>query len=265
MWRSRSSPKVAFDVAALSRSVDRARSLAERSLAGFRRLDDRFGTIQVLGTLSRASAAMGRCADVDRTVEEVLALSDSFGAFAYPSLAAAGAAVHVGQGARAVEHASNAIARLDTTGANVDEGRVLLAFGPLLGGDVDAALATLLDVDVPSSPFALAARATALVLVGDPAAALDDVRAVEAMDASDVEVSYWDRAIALSAGVAAATGDEAVRRAESVRDIVRGIDDVVVVNYAAAVLRRLGHECDAPVRPVLIGGWADLADRLPRA
>lgn len=242
--------------------VHQARSLAERALASFRRIDDRFGTIQVLATISRASAALGRFADVERTVEEVLALSDSFGELAYPSLAAAGAAVHVGNGPRAVEHARNAIARMDTTGANVDEGHVVLAFGQLLGGDADSALATLLDVDVAASPFALAARATAHVLVGDAAAALGDVRAVEAMTASGVEVSYWDRSIASIAGVAAATGDEAVSRAEVVRDVVRGVQDVVVTNYAALTLRRLGHDCDAPVRTVVIGGWADLADRL---
>lgn len=242
--------------------LDEARALAERALATFRRIDDRFGTIQVLGTLSRVSAALGRFADVERTGEEVLALSDSFGELAYPSLAAAGAALHVGNGPRAVEHATNAIGRLDTTGANVDEGRVALAFGHLLGGDVEAALTTLLDVDVASSPFALAARATALVLVGDAAAALDDVRAVEAMVASGLDVSYWDRAVAAVAGVAAATGDEAVSRAEEVRMIVRRLEDVVVVNYAAAVLQRLGHECDAPVRTVVIGGWVGIADRM---
>lgn len=242
--------------------VDRARVLAERALSGFRRLDDRFGTIQVLATLSRASAATGRFADVDRIVEEVVALSDAFGELAYPSMAAAGAAVHVGRGARAVEHATDAIARLDTTGANVDEGRVLLAFGHLLGGDLDAALTTLLEVDVSSSPFALAARATALVLVDDPAGALADVRAVEEMVASGSEVSYWDRAVAAVAGVAAATGDEVVVRSEQVRELVKDLQDVVVSNYAAAVLQLLGHECDAPASSVMIGGWNDLAARL---
>lgn len=244
--------------------VEQARSLAERALATFRRIDDRFGTIQVLATISRASAALGRFADVERTVEEVLALSDSFGELAYPSLAAAGAALHVGNGPRAVEHAIEAIGRLDTTGANIDEGRVALAFGHLLRGDDDAALAALLDVDVAASPFALAARATASVLVGDLAAALADVRAVEAMTAAGLEVSYWDLAITSIAGVAAATGDEAVSRAESVRRVVREVDDVVIVNYAASVLRRLGHECDAPVRTVMIGGWADIAARLAK-
>src|SRR5690606_8628351 len=159
----------------------------------------------VLATISRASAALGRFADVERTVEEVLALSDSFGELAYPSLAAAGAALHVGNGPRAVEHATDAIARLDTTGANIDEGRVALAFGHLLRGDDDAALAALLDVDVEASPFALAARATASVLVGDLATALADVRAVETLIAAGLDVSYWDRAIASIAGVAAAT------------------------------------------------------------
>jgi class 3 adenylate cyclase/tetratricopeptide (TPR) repeat protein len=245
--------------------VDEARALAERALAGFRRIDDRFGTIQVLGTVSRASAALGRFADVERTVEEVLALSDAFGELAYPSLAAAGAALHVGNGPRAVEHATNAIARLDTTGANVDEGRVALAFGHLLGGDVDAALATLLEVEVAASPYALAARATALASIGDRRAALEDVRAVETMAASGIEISYWDRAMASIAGVAAATGDEAVSRAEAVRDIVRHVQDVVVTNYAASVLQRLGHECDAPVRSVVIGGWADVAALLASA
>ncbi|HSJ91390.1 MAG TPA: hypothetical protein VK917_04945, partial [Ilumatobacter sp.] len=242
--------------------VDEARSLAERALASFRRIDDRFGTIQVLATISRASAALGRFADVERTVEEVLALSDSFGELAYPSLAAAGAALHVGNGPRAVEHAADAIGRLDTTGANIDEGRVVLSFGHLLGGDVDAALATLLAVDVAASPFALAARATALALVGDRAAALDDVRAVDAIADAGLEVSYWDRAVATIAGVAAASGDEAASRAEAVRDIVRHVEDVVVTNYAASVLQRLGHPCDAPVRSVVIGGWADIAERL---
>jgi class 3 adenylate cyclase/tetratricopeptide (TPR) repeat protein len=244
--------------------VEQARAFAERALTGFRRIDDRFGTIQVLATLSRASAALGRFADVDRTIEELLAVSDSFGELAYPALAAAGAAMHVGNGRRAVEQATAAIARLDTTGANVDEGHVVLAFGHLLGGDADGALAVLVDVDVENSPFALTARATARVLIGDRAGALADVRVFEAL-AAEGDVSYWDRSVIAIAGVAAATGDEAVSRAEAVREIVRTVEDVVVVSYAAAVLRQLGHDCDAAVRTVSIGGWADIAARLATA
>ncbi|MGA1555685.1 MAG: adenylate/guanylate cyclase domain-containing protein [Ilumatobacteraceae bacterium] len=242
--------------------IDRARSLADRALAGFRRIDDRFGAIQVLGTTGRIAAASGRFSEVDRTVEELEALSDSFGALAHPALSSAGANVHLGRASRAVEHALRAIDRLDTSGASLDEGRVLLAFGHLLSGAVDEALTALLDVDVESSPFALAARATARAMIGDGAGALSDVRAVEAMAAAGREVSYWDGSIAAIAGAAVASGDEAVRRVEMLRGIVRAGQDVVVVNYAAESLRRSGRSVDVPLRPVAIGGWSDIAARL---
>ncbi len=239
--------------------IDDARSLAERSLAGFRRIDDRFGMIQALGTLNRAHAAGGRLADADRTVEEVLVLSDSFGEMAYPAIAAAGTAMHLGQGTRAGRLATDAVGRLDTTGANVDEGRVVLAFGSILDGDPDAALAHLLDVDVKSSPFALAARATASAMIGDRAVALADARAVEAMG----EVSYWDRSIAAVAAAAAATGEEARRRRDELRSLVLECDDVIISSYAGRFLDLLGHEIDVARRhPIPIGGWATVAELL---
>jgi class 3 adenylate cyclase/tetratricopeptide (TPR) repeat protein len=243
--------------------VDEAREQAEKALALFRRIDDRFGTIQALGTLNRSSVAMGRFAEADRTVEEVLVLSDSFGELAYPAISAAGAAMHMGRGPRAAELASEAIDRLDTTGANIDEGRVVVAFGLLLSGADEDALTRLLDVDVEASPFALAARATARAVLGDPGGALDDVRIVE----STPEVSYWDRAVAQVAGAvaAAATDDapEAERRRAGLADLVDRTDDVVVSAYALEVLNGLS-DGDAPAEPAStpIGGWRDLAHRL---
>ncbi len=150
--------------------LEEARAAAERALAGFRRIEDRFGMIQALSTLNRAYAALGRAAEADRSVEEILVLSGSFGEMAYPMIAAAGTAMHLGQGRRAAELSSEAVGRLDTTGANVDEGRVVTAFGRLLAGDVDGTLVQLLEVDVERSPFALAARATANAVLGDRAA-----------------------------------------------------------------------------------------------
>jgi class 3 adenylate cyclase/tetratricopeptide (TPR) repeat protein len=249
--------------------VAEARELSERALAGFRRIDDRFGMIQALGTINRASVALGRIAEAERTVEEVLVLSDAFGELAYPAIAAAGTAMHLGRGERAAELATEAIERLDTTGANVDEGRVVIAFGLLLTGRDDEALARLVDVDVERSPFALAARATARAAIGDRDGALEDVRAVEAMP----EVSYWDRAIAAVAGAIAATGDEAAHRRSALADLVERIDDVMVSAYAADVLGRLdptlpddaepGGDRRAPGPPPMpIGGWRDLAGRL---
>ncbi len=234
--------------------LDDARVEAERSLAGFRRIDDRFGMVQALSTLNRVYVALGHAAEADRSVEEILALSGSFGELAYPLIAAAGTAMHLGNGGRAAELAEEAVGRLDTTGANVDEGRVIMAFGRLLAGDVDGTLAKLLEVDVDRSPFALAARATAFAALGDRDRALDDVRAVEAMES----VSYWDLAIARVAGAAAAVGDDAERRRRELADAVGGIDDVVLTAYAADVLTRLGHGSDAERLPPF-GGWAAVA------
>ena len=242
--------------------VDLAADLAEDALAGFRRVDDRFGMIQALSTLNRAYVAAGRFAEANRSVEEVLVLSNSFGAMAYPTIAAAGAAMHLGQGGRAAELAEEAVGQLDTTGANVEEGRVVLAFGRLLDGDVDGALAKLVEVTVEASPFALAARATALAMIGDRTGALADVAAVEAMDS----VSYWDRAVAEIAGAAAATGDEADRRHEGLQRLVDELHDVVIAAYGRDVLRHLEHRCDGadqsePIEhsDLKIGGWRDVA------
>ncbi len=234
-----------------------ATDLAEDALAGFRKIDDRFGMIQALSTLNRAYVASGRFADANRSVEEVMVLSNSFGAMAYPAIAAAGASMHLGRGAKAAELADEAVARLDTTGANVEEGRVVMAFGRLLDGDVDGALAKLLEVNVEVSPFALAARATALAIIGDDQRALADVVSVEAMDS----VSYWDRAIAQVAGAVAASGDDATRRRRELQVLIDTVDDVVVTSYAADVLRRLQTDGTAGAEPpeLQIGGWRDVA------
>ena len=64
--------------------------------------------------------------------------------------------MHSGQGERTVELAGDAVDRIASTGANVDEGLVLLSMGQSLSGNPEDALVTLLDVDVAVSPFASA-------------------------------------------------------------------------------------------------------------
>ena len=212
-----------------SGDIDTARTLADKALAGFRRIDDRFGIIQALGTLNRALVASGRSADAERSVEEIMVLADAFGEMAYPVMAAAGTAMHLGKGRRAAELAAEAARHLDMTGANVDESQVVSAFGELLAGSADDALAVLLDVDVDVSPFALAARATAHAMLGDDKAALADVHAVEALaEEPDSNVSYWDLWIARIAGAACATGGEAEARIAALRSGIDTLGDVVV-------------------------------------
>jgi tetratricopeptide (TPR) repeat protein len=239
--------------------VDEARIHAEQALAGFRRIEDRFGMIQALSTLNRAYVALGRFADADRAVEETLVMSGAFGEMAYPAIAAAGVAMHMGDGRRASKLAYEAVGRLDTTGANVDEGRVLHAFGVLLSGDPDEALARLIEVDVESSPFALAARATALALIGDADGAIADAEAVEAMTG----VSYWDLAVVRIAAAAAASGVEGERRLADLVDLTDSLDDAVLHTYASSVLAGLhGEPTESAAGPLPINGWADIAARL---
>src|SRR5690606_3939403 len=184
-----------------------------------------------------------------RTSEELLVLSGYFGQMAFPSQGAAGTAMHLGHGARARELAADAIARLNATGANFDEARVIAAFGRLLEGDADGALAELLEVDVERSPFALAARATALVLVGDRRGALADVE----RQAAFASATYWDRAVARVAA-AAAGGEVAELDATAV-------PDVVLSGYVAAGAAGLaGHP--EPDLDGSIGQRAELAGRV---
>jgi len=243
-----------------------AYELADSALHGFRRIDDRFGQIQALGTVNRAAVALGRFVDAERTVEEIMVLSGSFGELAYPALAAAGTAMHLGRGNEALARAQEAVGRLDTTGANVDEGRVIGAFGRILVGDPEAAIETLLEVQVEHSPFALAARATAAAMLGDRDRACADADLVVSMG----EVSYWDRSIALAAAFMVATADRDERRARLLASI-DGVDDVMVNAYverllghsAVSVHAQVGDDTSGPSsRIVDLGGWADVADRL---
>ena len=245
--------------------IDSARSLSDRALAGFRRIDDRFGIIQSLSTLNRALVASGRFAEADRSVEEIMVLADAFGEMAYPLMAAAGASMHAGRGEQASDLASEAVTRLGSTGANVDEGRVVLAFGRLLAADPEGALAELLAVDVGSMPFALAARATASAMCGDAGRALADVAAVEAIAAApDANVSYWDLWVARVAAAAAADGSEADWRREALAAELDGLQDVVLRAYANEVLDRLAGRVpdDAHRAP---RGWSSVARALTGA
>jgi class 3 adenylate cyclase/tetratricopeptide (TPR) repeat protein len=241
-----------------SGEIDAARSLAERSLTVFRRIDDRFGVIQALGTLNRALVALGKSAEAERSVEEIMVLADSFGEMAFPAMAAAGASMHAGRGERAAALATDAVGRLDITGASVHEGRVVLAFGRLLSGDPESALAELEQVPVDHSPFALAARATAHAMLGDAAAALADVAAVEAIAGEpDANVSYWDLWMARVAGLAVSTGAESAWWSEAARSELDQLADVVVRAYANDVLSR--RTTASPPATPAPRGWAGVA------
>jgi class 3 adenylate cyclase/tetratricopeptide (TPR) repeat protein len=236
----------------------------DKALTAFRRLGDRFGAIQALAPLNRARVALGRLSDAERGAEELLALADAFGDMAYPVIAAAGVAMHSGQGERTVELASDAIDRVASTGSNVDEGLVLLSMGHVLSGKPDDALATLLDVDVAVSPFALAARALANAMIGDHDAAIADADAI----AGSGEMSYFDRMLATVAGAVAATAagrDDAGDRLEMVHKLLEECDDVVIASFARETIHRFGVTTGEGSPHALTAGWRCVVDQLTGA
>ncbi|HEX4982532.1 MAG TPA: AAA family ATPase, partial [Ilumatobacteraceae bacterium] len=240
---------------------DESVQYGERALAGFRKLGDRFGAIQALAPLNRARVALGRIGDAERGAEELLALSDSFGEMAYPAIAAAGVAMHSGQGERTVELAADAVDRIASTGTNVDEGLVLLSMGQSLSGKPEEALVTLLDVDVAVSPFALASRALANAMVGDNKAAIADADALS--DAG--EMSYFDRILATVAGAAAASAaahDDAPERLALVQTLIDRCDDVVISSFARETIHRLGVSTGEGSPHALTPGWRRVVDQL---
>jgi tetratricopeptide (TPR) repeat protein len=225
----------------------------ERALQGFRRLGDRFGVMQALAPLGRARAALGRVAEVERGSEELLAVGDAFGDLAFPAIAAAGAAMHLGQGVRARKLADEAVERMGATGADLDEARMLLALAQCQTGDADLALATLLHVAVPASPFATSVRAVAHAMVGDLEAALADADATAGFD----RPSYFDRALAevVAAAVAHRLGapDSSERLVRMLTD-AEACGDVQLTAVARATARRLGIN-DGGGEPALAAGW----------
>jgi class 3 adenylate cyclase/predicted ATPase len=233
---------------------------AERALAMFRKLGDRFGMIQAMAPLNRARVALGRVADAERGVEEALALSDAFGGLAFPMIAASGVEMHLGNGERAVELALQSVERMETTGVDLDETKVVLALGLCESDRAEDALATLLDVDVASSPFALATRAVASAMLGADDEAISDA------DAADVipGISYFDRTLAAVAGAAAAARSgarDADQRLDRMEQLAETGGDVVMAALARTVMRRLGNVSVADP-PALGHGWRKVAERI---
>jgi class 3 adenylate cyclase/tetratricopeptide (TPR) repeat protein len=237
-----------------------AAQASERALAGFRKIGDLFGTLQALAPLNRARAALGRHADAERGLEEIVSVGESFGGMAFPSIAASGVAMHLGDGERAVMLATEAIERMAETGASLDEARVQLAMGHLQVGRADDAMAAMVDVAVERSPFALATRSLVFAAIGDLERALADADAVEGFD----QVGYFDRLVAAAGGAAAAsrsgTTDAADRR-EQVGALAAGSGDVVLGAFVRSLLFRLGDETPT-AGPEPSGGWRMIVDHL---
>ena len=159
--------------------LEDAHQLAERARVRFKRLDDRFGLGQALAPLVRSQIALGRTTAAQRTVEELISLSTGSRQGVFPIGAAAGAAMHRGNGAVAVQLAERALTELEHTGGMVFEPTVMLCIACLQVGDIERAETAI--ADLPDfgrdQPFAAAAAALLATLAHRPEQAIEIGRA----------------------------------------------------------------------------------------
>jgi class 3 adenylate cyclase/tetratricopeptide (TPR) repeat protein len=243
-----------------SRFVE-AEELSRRALTNFRQIGDKFGVVQALAPRMRALVALGRTHEAERGIEESLAMSESFGNLSFPMMAAAGTAVHLGLGDRALSISEHALDRSLAMGADGSESRITLALALCQVGRADEALAVL-DVVENVTPYMLSVRALARAITGDPSGSIDDADLV----AADAGASYLDRVIAgVSAGAAATQlgqHDVGVARFEDASSTARAAGDVVArelvgLTRSVVLLEPSHHEAGH-----LGSGWRSVAASL---
>lgn len=248
---------------------DEALSLAEQARARFRRLGDRFGLLQAMVPLLRSLVATGRQAATSREMEELVALGRSFGRDSFGALAAAGAAMHAGDGARAVVLAQQAIDDQEQSGMAQHEPLVVRAVGLAQLGRLDSAIEALSPVlDRPDlDPFTRSAAALITSLAGETDEAERWAAGVDVAHGA----SYLDEVVAQVARSAARAGcgDASGAREAAARavDVAVATGDVVAMALAGhAHLHVLGEPSAYGVgdASVLGEGWRSVVDRLAR-
>jgi len=175
-------------------------------------------------------------------------------------MGAAGAAVHLGLGERAVTIAELAVSRSSAMGADGSEVRTTSALALCQADRADEALAQLDGLD-RSAPYAASVHALASAMIGDDAAALASARAV----VDEPGASYLDRVVAgvAAAAVEARAGDPVAaddwlsRSAQT----ARSAGDVVAKALVGAAAAGLASERPAGLDH-LGPGWRTVVDRL---
>jgi class 3 adenylate cyclase/tetratricopeptide (TPR) repeat protein len=235
--------------------------LSRRALVGFRELGDQFGVVQALSPRLRVLAALGRSHEAERGIEEVLSLGESFGDLAFPVMAAAGAAVHLGFGERAVVIGELALDRITKMGADGTESRTTYALGLCQVGRPEEALAVLLDNQM-AAPYGLAVHAIAAAMTGDYTSPVDDASAVWEEPGS----SYLDRVFADVAAAAAlirrGDGAEALEFIERARRTATHAHDVVAKAFVSCASATLIEDEPHGAIDHLGSGWHSVIEGL---
>lgn len=231
-----------------------AEELSRRALASFRELGDRFGIVQALGPRMRALVALGRSQEAERGLEEAVSLAEAFGDLAFPTMAAAGTAAHLGLGERAVALGEVSLERIEAMHADGSEARAGLALGYCQVGEPETALTILLDV-THDRPYFSTVRAIAHGMLGDHGPAVEYADRVIDDDGS----TYLDRVLSdVAAGAVSAAvgdGDEAHRRLTRARDTAERAGDEVAKAIAACAFNTVLQGVEVAEVEHLGSGW----------
>lgn len=246
--------------------LDEAHQLAERSRVRFKRLGDRFGMVQALAPLVRSQIALGKGAAAQRTVEELASLANTSGQGVFPLAAAAGAAMHRGNGTTAAALAERALDELGHSGGATFEPTIILVVASLQSGDVERAEMVLDRVPAfaREQPFTLSAAALVHALARRSAEAVQEASKVTRAPGA----TYLDQVIAhvAAAGAQAQSGSHALARLEAEAAVARAteVGDVMAIALATAAFHRVtGHRHTAADEGTVLGdGWATVVDLL---
>ena len=247
--------------------LDAAAALAEQARSKFKRLGDAFGLAQTLAVLGRAQVALGD-ANSARTSETLVSNADLNGQTPFAYIAAAGMAMHAGDGRSAVTLADEAIAAMSSQQGNGAETWIIAAMGLAQSGEYDQARTSLAHVidEAQSHPFYISTAALVSVLEGLSADAIDGAEAVSAAAVH----SYLDGVVAsIAAGAASAALDDeggARRWLEDAINQATATQDIIATALALAAYERVigfPHQYGSGDLDVLGTGWRSVIDALP--
>lgn len=242
--------------------LEEAHSYAEKARVRFKKLNDKFGTIQALAPLIRTQIAMGRTSAAQRTSEELLTMSDTASNGPFPLMAVAGAAMHRGNGATALRLAQRAHNEIVAAGGRGFEPTVILALAHVQLGELDEALAAIESVPAfgHDHPFTRSASALVAAATGNPREAIEHAEVVAHLHGA----TYLDEVFAYvaAAGASAQLGDgeQAALAAEAAVARAIGVGDVVAIGLSTGVYAEVtGQVHPAHDSRTLLGdGWTTL-------
>jgi class 3 adenylate cyclase/tetratricopeptide (TPR) repeat protein len=264
-WAAGMMQTLLADLRLWSGDLEEALGYAERARSTFRKLNDKFGLVQSLAALIRLQTALGRTTTAQRSAEELLSLAETANQGAVPLLAIAGAAMHRGDAAVAVDMAERTIVRMEEAGGASYEPRVMLALGLAQSGRLDEAL-TMLDTAAElgdQHPFHLAVASLLHALSRDADTALREAEQVTTVPGS----TYLDQVFAFVAAASAHSilgrHQQAVLAAEAAVAKSIAVGDVVAIALATRCYQRLTGEPHRAADQTALGeGWVRLLDDL---